>query len=148
MYNEKIKNHFMKVLEKPYGPILNLLIRDFNIDLEKFESKYRNTASIINIVKDISEKDFSKVIEFYEKNKKVLALHPTEVEHILKINRYERSKLQEDGHLTVLYYSNLYKYRKPVKVPYFDALDILRISDDDLNMWRNPINKIKKQKEL
>lgn len=148
MYNEKIKNHFMKVLEKPYGPILNLLIRDFDINLEKLESKYRNTASIINIVKDASEKDFTKVIKFYEKNKKVLALHPTEIEHILKISRYERSKLQEDGHLRVLYYLNLYKYRKPVKVPYFDALDILRISDDDLNMWKSPIDKIKKQKEL
>ena len=137
MNKERIEKHFTKLLEKPYGMILNLLMRDFDIDLDKLESKNRNIAYIVNLIKDEAQKDFSKVIKFYENNKQVLSLHPSDVEHILKISRQERVKWQENGCLKVLYYNTLYKYRKPVKVPYFDALSILNISDEDLFLWRN-----------
>lgn len=65
-----------------------------------------------------------------------LALHPTSTEELLSINKSERLRWQKEGKLIVNHYTPFRAYGKSFDCPMYDYREIHKLTQDDIETWR------------
>lgn len=75
--------------------------------------------------------------DYYRTFSNELALHPVDLQKILKCTKAERLRWTEQGKLSVLFYRSFTKYGKTYQCPYYDRQQAETLSAADIKHWRD-----------
>ncbi len=126
--SDELAEDLSKLRKDEIGDLLQLSQKEVNST--KKDTLLSNLLSLIN-QNDVQLK------EVYKKFSKDLGLHPCKVEEYLNISKTERLRWTKENKLKVVGYSSFRKWGKDLEYPLYDAYHIKRISQEDINNWRN-----------
>ncbi len=113
-----------------------------DVSLEK-----KKKDELLSEVKKLLPSDF-QIRKFYKDYAKTLAIHPYDLEKILRISKTERQRWTEEERLVVVYHEVLHKWGKQVQVPMYDRFAINQITPEKLRKWREEHEEHKKQTKM
>lgn len=124
-----MRSNLLNVITK--NEIANIL-NDFDISIKKSAKKEEYLEALEGLLSDNKIDDDY----LYDTVGEKLALHPTSVEELLSINKSERLRWQKEGKLIVNHYTPFRAYGKSFDCPMYDYREIHKLTQDDIETWR------------
>lgn len=122
----------------------NKITKDYlitNILADTDIKKSAKKEEVIALVKKKVNKKKSIAKKILEDNASAVAIHPSQLEEELGCSKTERKRWEEEGKIRVAAWDSFRKYGRSFDVPYYNILDVIAISSEDIVKWREEHKK-------
>lgn len=125
--------------------ILEKLTKESLKKILGLETAYKyNKSDLIDMVLDKIDGNEILIKRIFRDFSVELALHPSDVEKILKCTSRERDRWTRDGKLKVSHMDEFNKWGRTIKCPMYDRYSLMHVTPKHLESWRTEHEEAKK----